>query len=253
MALMNADVYARGMRSPALLTVLFGLTLPCLAELPVPKECGQVVCVTATGWNANAGTLQRWERSGGDASWTKVGGVVDVVIGKNGMGWGLGLHRVPEGADGPRKKEGDGRSPAGMFRLTGAFGFGAAAVGRLPWVAIARTTEAVDDPGSRYYNRIVDRGRVERVDWKSSEKMAEIPVYALGVVVAHNPENAPGEGSCIFVHLQGRSRTGTAGCTALREGDLRELVGWLDPKRGPVMIQLPEAVGRTEAKEFLGK
>jgi D-alanyl-D-alanine dipeptidase len=241
------------MRSPALFALLFGFTLRCMAELPVPKECAQVVFVTAPEWNSNTGTLQLWERAGGDGGWTKAGAAVPVVIGRNGMGWGRGLHRIAEGDSGPRKKEGDGRAPAGMFRLTRAFGFAGEGATKLPWLAISKMTEAVDDSGSRYYNRIVDRNRVERVDWKSSEKMAEIPVYALGLVVAHNPENVPGEGSCIFVHLQGRNRTGTAGCTALREGDLRELVRWLDPARGPVMIQVPEAVARAEAKEFLGK
>src|SRR5687767_11884106 len=168
------------------------------------------------------------------------------------MGWGLGLHRMREGSDGPRKKEGDGKAPPGMFRLTGGFGFGPPAVGRMPWLTITRTTEAIDDPASRHYNRIVDRQRIERPDWRSSEKMARIPTYALGLTVAHNPRNLPGAGSCIFVHLQEPTRAGTSGCTALRESDLRELLRWLDLARDPVIIQLPMEVAKQHAREFAG-
>jgi zinc D-Ala-D-Ala dipeptidase len=238
------------MRLLAPLSVLLGFTLSSAAKDPVPKDCTQVVFVTAPGWTSSTGTLQRWERRGRSAAWTRTGAAVEVVIGRNGMGWGLGLHQTAENTEGPRKKEGDGKSPAGVFQLTSAFGFEANAPGRMPWLAITRTTEAVDDPASRYYNRIVDRRRIERPDWRSSEKMAQIPVYALGLVVAHNPKNAPGAGSCIFVHLQEPNRAGTSGCTALRESDLRDLVRWLDPTRDPVLIQLPATVAKREAEEF---
>lgn len=174
------------------------------------------------------------------------GGAVTVLVGEHGLGWGLGLHRLPDQDDGPHKAEGDRKGPAGMFRLTGAFGLGAAPVGRLPWQPVTASLEAVDDPASRFYNRIVDRARMAEPDWHSSEHMAAIPGYALGLVVAHNPQNVAGAGSCIFIHLWRGDRAGTAGCTVLREADLHTLVRWLDPARQPVLIQFPEAVMRRE-------
>ena len=76
--------------------------------------------------------------------------------------------------------------------------------------------------------------------------MAAIPAYALGIVVEHNPRNIPGAGSCIFIHLWRGAKTGTAGCTILREADLFTLARWLDASRQPVLIQLPDAILRLE-------
>ena len=150
------------------------------------------------------------------------------------------MHAEPRGA--ARKREGDRRAPAGVFRITGAFGVAEKIGGlRLPVTLLSSTLEAVDDPASRHYNRIVDRARVAHPDWRSSEKMGAIPDYALGLVVAHNPRRVPGAGSCIFLHLCLPRRTGTAGCTVLRERDLTTLVRWLDAARGPVLVQLPRA------------
>jgi hypothetical protein len=233
------------MRCLAFLAVILGLTFSGVAELPLPKSCGQAVCVTTPGWNSPTGVLQRWERTGSDAPWLKIGKPVNVIVGEHGLGWGLGLHGTPSDA-GPRKTEGDRRAPAGVFRLVGAFGFAPRAVGKLPWQPVTPTLEAVDDPKSRFYNRIVDRKHIEQPDWRSSERMAAIPGYALGIVVAHNPRNVPGAGSCIFMHLWRGARSGTAGCTALREPDLLILARWLDPVREPVLVQLPRAIAERE-------
>lgn len=110
----------------------------------------------------------------------------------------------------------------------------------MPYRQITPDTEAVDDPGSRFYNRIVQRGAVRQPDWKSSERMHEIPDYELGVIVAHNPRNQPGAGSCIFLHEWRGDRRGTAGCTVLLPPDLRALVRWLDAAKNPLLVQLPE-------------
>jgi D-alanyl-D-alanine dipeptidase len=99
----------------------------------------------------------------------------------------------------------------------------------------------VDDPGSRYYNQIVDRSRISNPDWKSSEKMREIDEYVFGVVVAHNSNPAmPGAGSCIFLHAWSGPESPTVGCTAMPVERIRELVHWLDPGADPVLVQLTD-------------
>ncbi|HEX4641347.1 MAG TPA: L,D-transpeptidase family protein, partial [Chthoniobacterales bacterium] len=50
----------------------------------------------------------------------------------------------------------------------------------------------------------------------------------------------PGAGSCIFLHIWKNSRAATAGCTAMPEQDLVNLLGWLDPKDRPVLVQMPQ-------------
>jgi D-alanyl-D-alanine dipeptidase len=152
----------------------------------------------------------------------------------------------------PAKREGDGKAPAGAFPLGTAFGFAssAAAVGtRLPYLPLVETTECVDDTASAHYNAIVDRARVPRVDWASSERMRSIDLYRLGVVVDYNVRPpAAGRGSCIFLHVWRGPGSSTAGCTAMPEPALAELVRWLDPARRPALVQLTdEAYARRRA------
>ncbi len=229
------------MRIVAFLAAAFCATFTRASELKIPQTSSQAVVVLTPAWNAPTAVLQRWIRATVEAGWVQTGEPIPVLVGERGLGWGLGLHSVVrDGA--PRKAEGDRRAPAGIFRITGAFGRAPHGPGKLPWQTITPTLEAVDDPASRFYNRIVDRRQIAQPDWRSSERMAQIPDYALGIVVAHNPENIAGAGSCIFLHLWRGQRRGTAGCTVLRETDLAELVRWLDPARQPVLIQLPREV-----------
>lgn len=233
------------MRFPFFL-VLLVFTIAARAEeiaTRIPTTCRQLVVVTAPEWRSTRGTLDRLERERAGAPWRRVGAEREVMLGENGLGWGIGLHETAPQKS-PRKREGDRRAPAGIFRLTGAFGFAPAAnvpISRFPYRKVVPGMEVVDDPASRFYNQIVQRASVPSPDWKSSERMAEIDEYELGIVVAHNPKNISGAGSCIFIHQRRSERRGTAGCTTLRPPDLLELVRWLDAKKNPTLIQLPRS------------
>jgi len=65
--------------------------------------------------------------------------------------------------------------------------------------------------------------------------------YKLGIFVAHNaaPTEA-GAGSCVFLHIWKEPGHPTSGCTAMSEGSIESLLGWLDPRSNPVLVQLPE-------------
>ena len=209
------------------------------SELATPADARQLVVVATRAWDSDSGTLRRFARSAEDQPWRAVGRVVPVNVGRAGMAWGLGLHTTPTG--GPQKAEGDGKAPAGVFRLTTAFGYDAKPAGvTLPYIRARVGVEAVDDPHSRYYNRIVDRARLAKPDWHSSEKML-LPCddYRFGVVVAHNPRCKLGAGSCIFLHVWRGAGGGTAGCTAMPVGDIAELQRWLDPRAHPLLMQAP--------------
>jgi D-alanyl-D-alanine dipeptidase len=217
----------------------------------VPVQSTQMIVVTTPDWNTVQGRMQRYERTTPGEAWRPVGAAVPIVVGKNGMAWGSGvisIGSVPEGSD-PVKREGDGRSPAGVFQLGTAFGYAATPpTGTLlPYLALTSSTECVDDVDSKSYNRIVDRSTVQ-VDWKSSEHMRDVgEAYRWGIVVNHNgianpngaPQPARGGGSCIFLHIWKDAAHGTAGCTAMEPSEIETLLLWLDPKRSPVLVQLP--------------
>src|SRR5262249_1663862 len=159
----------------------------------------QLILVATRGWDAVDGEMRLYERDSINDQWKPAGEMIPIVVGRNGMAWGSGLHGGAVG-EGPVKQEGDGRSPAGVFSLSSAFGH--APEVKLPYVQAVATLECVDDPQSAHYNRIIDRAGVENPDWKSSERMRrDDDQYRLGVVVDHNEKGAPGCGSCIFLHI----------------------------------------------------
>ncbi len=165
------------------------------------------------------------------------------MIGRHGLAWGIGLHGSPPPGAGQVKREGDGRAPAGAFALTSVFGYVPAAracITQIPYQPLTASVEGVDDPDSRYYNRIVDSAGLTKKDWKSAETMLrEDGIYRWGVFVAHNPEPLPGSGSCIFLHIWRGPDVPTSGCTAMPADYIEGLVRWLDQKKQPALVQLP--------------
>jgi D-alanyl-D-alanine dipeptidase len=217
--------------------------MPSVARPSTPLDGSrQMVLVVTPTWNATSGTLRRFARGSGAEAWRQVGETVPIVVGRTGVAWDDS--QITPGPGEPTKREGDGRSPAGAFALDTAFGFDIRQIVpwvRLPYVQLRPSTECVDDPRSTHYNTIVDRTSVPRVDWASSERMREIEQYAFGVHVAYNAPPRPSRGSCIFLHIWAGPGSTTAGCTAMNESALRELMGWIDPARRPMLVQLPAA------------
>jgi D-alanyl-D-alanine dipeptidase len=218
--------------------------IPFVAQGKSPlARSRQLILVTTQGWDSVEGTLQRFERKKSKSAWQPVGPAFPVVVGRGGLGWGAGLNK--ETGDGPVKKEGDGKAPAGVFALGTAFGFAPASEAawlKLPYTPLDEGTECVDDTSSRRYNLVVERSGLRDVDWKSSERMREVEGYRWGVVVEHNAKpRVAGRGSCIFLHIWSGPDKGTAGCTAMEQQNLEKLLRWLDRKKRPVLVQLPEA------------
>ncbi|MDB4951354.1 MAG: putative rane protein [Gemmatimonadetes bacterium] len=212
---------------------------------PVADPPLQAVVSITEGWDGVQATVQRYERKGAYSPWQAVGQPMRAVVGRSGLGWGEGLYEAP-GGTGPVKREGDGRAPAGVFRLGTAFGYLPA--DSLPWIRIAyrqstAESQCVDDPASRAYNSLVDLRNVARPDWTSHEEMLRPDsLYRLGVFVDHNVRPASaGRGSCIFLHVWAGPTVGTSGCTAFAPAALEEVVRWLDPTRRAVLVQLPRA------------
>jgi len=204
----------------------------------------QLVVVTAAGWSTSAGTMQRFERESASNDWIPVGAPFPIVLGTSGLAWGRGMHGESPSAE-HRKREGDGKSPAGIFALSAVFGYAPAAESgmtakAMPYVQATNTTECVDDPASAHYNVVLERAATS-VDWNSAEHMRrDDELYRLGIVVDHNTGPAQaGAGSCIFIHIWEGPNSTTAGCTAGASANIAALVAWLDRTRVPRLVQLP--------------
>lgn len=216
---------------------------------PIPEAASwhnarQMVVVTTPDWNADHGMLQTYERHQG--AWTATAAAVPVMVGRSGSAWGLGLQ--PAVQDGPRKKEGDGRATAGVFRIGDAFGYSATFATAMSYRGLQVSDYCVDVDGSPLYNTIVDAQKVGDAAVKGSTEPMRRDLHAhgdtrykLGFVIEQNPQAKRGAGSCIFAHLYRSPAEATAGCTAMSEDVMRRLLGWLKPEEHPVFVLMPRA------------
>jgi D-alanyl-D-alanine dipeptidase len=232
-------IFLLGGLSLCLLACISSPGSPERAPLPIPPDTRQLLLVESPHWDSISGLLHRYERVG--SSWQKAGEAIPITVGKNGMAWGRGLEGFPS-QDGKQKQEGDGRSPAGLFRLSTAFGYASPDTLpplHFPYLQIDEQVQCIEDTSSRFYNRIV--GGNEETDWVQTDYMLrEDDLYRWGVFVNHNADPVlPGGGSCIFLHAWRGPGRPTAGCTAMPLQDIRQLVFWLKAEAKPLLLQLP--------------
>ncbi|MEL6872645.1 MAG: L,D-transpeptidase family protein, partial [Pseudomonadota bacterium] len=145
----------------------------------------------------------------------------------------LGNQRVPAavGRSGqtPFKREGDGASPVGRWRIESVFyraDRGPRPQSAFPVRAVRRDDGWCDAPLDRNYNRLVRRpyDASHEVLWR------EDGLYDIVVVLSHNRRpRVRSCGSAIFLHVARDGLSPTEGCLAVRSGDLRRLLASLRP------------------------
>ena len=222
--------------------ILLGFLFVCLSLQAQMSNTKQLIVVKTKDWSTSNGVLQRYEKEGN--TWHKVGKAINIKLGRNGLGWGIGLHTIPKDAK-YIKHEGDGKAPAGIFTLKQAFGYFPLVVD-YPYEVYRSTDHCVDDVNSKFYNKIVNSNKVD-VDYKSFEHM-RFPknYYKYGIVVNHNHIDEAGAkrgaGSCIFIHIKS---VPTAGCTVVKDEEMmREIIAWLDADKHPLLVQGTDEVVR---------
>ncbi|SNR77617.1 hypothetical protein SAMN04488503_1197 [Humidesulfovibrio mexicanus] len=215
----------------------------CLGGEDLTNGSRQLLLVVAEDWSSTQAHLQRLERSGPDEDWRRVGAPVAVNLGRNGLGWGRGLHGLALGA-GPVKREGDGRAPVGLFALGQGFAQEPEEVkeARVPVLRADERLYCVDDAASPLYNTFARADGGPKA-WKSAEDMLRADgQYRLGVFVRHNSDPVtPGAGSCIFLHIWLGQGVASSGCTNMDAADMLTVLRWLDADKGPLLAQLPRA------------
>lgn len=120
------------------------------------------------------------------------------------------------------KREGDLKTPIGIFSLGQAFG-------RKPdpgctgsYLKVSEDDYWVDDPESIYYNRLVKKSDTEG-KWSSAEHLIDcVGAYEYAVSINQNSSAIPGNGSAVFLHCD--TARGTAGCVAIPEEKMAEVL-----------------------------
>jgi L,D-peptidoglycan transpeptidase YkuD (ErfK/YbiS/YcfS/YnhG family) len=155
--------------------------------------------------------------------WSLYAGPYDCVLGRNGL---------------DKQKEGDGRSPTGIYSLGTAFGTVSWPSG-VAWPYRQTTSQDywVDDVKSTDYNKWIRYSGDPYSRWQSFERL-NISQYKYALVINYNlPTIVVGRGSAIFLHVWKGSGTSTSGCTALAADKVLAIQRWLDPAKNPVLLQ----------------
>ncbi len=180
----------------------------------------QLIVVRNDGPAPHNAALEAFEKNGNE--WRSVLGPVMAMTGRNGM------------APADEKREGDGRTPSGMFTLGFVFGYGNSIDSRIPYKQMTSEDIWVDDPDSPDYNRLTKRGMTAARSFE--EMVLTDDRYKYGIVVEYNTDPVvAGAGSAIFIHVWKDENTPTSGCVALSEENILKLIGWLDPAKHPLI------------------
>ncbi|PKN51970.1 MAG: hypothetical protein CVU55_09500 [Deltaproteobacteria bacterium HGW-Deltaproteobacteria-13] len=156
-------------------------------------------------------------------NWQTVFEPFDAVIGRNGF--------AQEG----EKKEGDGKTPSGIYPLETTFGYNAVIETKMPYRQASADDIWVDDPGADDYNRWVKKQETSASSYEIMKR--DDNLYKYGIVIEYN--TAPvikGNGSAIFLHIWKCEGIPTAGCVAVSEENILKILNWLDPAASPLII-----------------
>ena len=162
------------------------------------------------GSKAHAQYLVKDTTEDGNTAW-KIARECDAYIGLNGPG---------------KTKEGDTKTPLGVFGVRGAFGIKSNPGTKLVYTKITPDTYACGC--EKYYNRIIDAKVTGHKCTEGEQMYYYSPEYNYGLQTDYNPNNEPGKGSAIFIHCIG-TKPYTGGCVAIPEDDMRYILQDADP------------------------
>jgi L,D-peptidoglycan transpeptidase YkuD (ErfK/YbiS/YcfS/YnhG family) len=151
------------------------------------------------------------------------------------QGWLLAGHRpikvaIGRGSIKAGKREGDGSTPAGRYRLVRLWwraDRGPRPQTRLPVRPITAADGWCEDPSDRRYNRPIRMSVTEPGD----RLCRADALYDLIIEIDHNQRpRIAGRGSAVFIHVARPDMTATAGCVSMPAATLRQLLARLGPR-----------------------
>jgi L,D-peptidoglycan transpeptidase YkuD (ErfK/YbiS/YcfS/YnhG family) len=187
---------------------------------------GQLLVVFNDQTDSNSAVLVALEKTG--TVWMAISDPIHVNIGRNGF------------AAPGTKREGDGKSPTGFFRLGQLFCYETPADTKMPFIQTTDEDKWIDDPNSNDYNRHV-KGETDAKSYENLKIGSDAYKYCMVIEYNTNPI-IKGLGSAIFFHLDEKIPAPTAGCVVLNEKDMEWVLKWMNPNQKPSIIMGNEKV-----------
>lgn len=191
------------------------------SRMHAPPSARQLITVEAPSTTTTHAALRTWTRTGG--CWMPAAGPYRVRVGRKGLS--------------SNRREGDGTTPTGTFRI------GAQLYGNAPNPGVHLLYRRLrcgdwwnEDPSSPTYNSFQHVTCGQKPPFAgASEGMWQQPrAYPYLAVVEYNMRPVvAGRGSGIFLHAQ--TEGATNGCISLRREQLVAVLRWLRPESAPVI------------------
>ncbi len=176
-------------------------------------DATQVISVVGVG--GSKAMMDVYQR--GPNGWQAVAAGIPASIGANGMA--------------AETHDGNMATPMGIFTLDFAFGTAPNPGGGLQYVQITDNNHWWDgDVNSPTYNTMQVCQKAQcpfNTDPASGTENLNISAYKHAVVMGVNKERVPGNGGAFFVHTTDGGPT--AGCVAIDDGKLVQIMQWLRP------------------------
>ena len=172
----------------------------------------QVISVVGTG--GSQAKMDVYQRTA--AGWQPVAAGIPAWIGANGMS--------------PQTHDGEMKTPMGIFTLDFAFGTASNPGGGLQYVQVGPDHWWDGDMKSPTYNtmQVCEQDQCPfNTDPASGTENLQIPQYVHAVVMGVNKARVPGNGGAFFLHATDGGPT--AGCVAIDDAKLVEIMRWLKP------------------------
>lgn len=180
-------------------------------------DATQAVLVEHTG--GSDATLSLYEKQ--DGAWQKLYDCA-AYVGKNGVG---------------KQKEGDKKTPLGVYNLTTPFGILDDPGAIIPYTKLTPYHYWCGDSSSKLYNQFVDERTSDRKHTSADEYLIEYKgEYNYAMFIDYNAEGVPHKGSAIFLHCTGKNKY-TAGCVAIPEKAMRAVLLWARPGVKIVIVE----------------
>ena len=179
---------------------------------PSVGNATQVISVVGVG--GSSAKVDVWERGG--AGWQPVRVGIPSWIGANGMA--------------REHHDGDRLTPMGIFTLDFAFGTAPNPGGGLQYIQVGPDHWWDGDMSSPTYNTMQVCKEAQcpfNTSPASGTENLDIPQYRHAVVMGVNKARIPGNGGAFFLHTTDGGPT--AGCVAIDDSTLVEIMRWLRP------------------------
>lgn len=175
-----------------------------VAQLEAAEDLEQMIVVKAHSREGITATVTMHEKQ--DGIWTEILNV-DGYLGYGGI---------------DKEREGDGKTPTGLYGLSIAFGKKEDPGSLIPYTHVDEKYWWVGDYDSKYFNQLCHedmKGRDWKLDPAVNEHLWDYKGYNYCLFLEYNTEGIDQKGSCIFFHCIGE-KLETLGCIAVAEEDM---------------------------------